>query len=165
MYDKCRRDEEVSLCQLPVSDFIFYEFIVRIMLTLWILVLVVVCLLKAGIIPTVTLYLMSTSVGLISTLNNFKTWHLIVAGVTIGVTTFMEVILDSQLVFDGGIMNISSSFFSISSTICAMYMAVHHCKEHRTFYVSYLVSIGSILTVFFATMGITGAKPGRPLEQ
>lgn len=62
-------------------------------------------------------------------------------------------------------MNISRSFLSISSTIFAMYMAAFHCKVHRTFYVSYLVSIGLILTVCIATMGKSGGKTGGPIEQ
>lgn len=132
--------------------------------SLWIIVLVTVCLLKAGIIPTVTLYLMPTNGDLISTYNDWKNWHLIVAGVTIGISTFMEVFVECQYVLDGGIINTSRSIFSISSTIFAMFMA-YRCKEQRTFYVSYLVSIGLILTVFIATMGIIEAKKGILIEK
>lgn len=132
--------------------------------SLWLLVLVTVCLLKTGIIPAVTVYLMPTSGDLISTNNDWKKWHLIVAGVTISISTFMEVVDECQYILDGGIINISRSIFSISSTTFAMFMA-YRCKEQRTFYVSYLVSIGIILTVFIATMGILGAKKGILIEK
>lgn len=136
---------------------VFFSFITTFLFkmpSLWILVLVVVCLLKAGIIPTMTLYLLSTAGDRIST-PDFKPWHLVVCGATLGLSTVMEVVVDSQSALDGGIMNISRSFVSIMSTIFAIYMAACRCKEQRAFNVPYLVSIGSILGVFIATR-ITG---------